>query len=297
MIRADDGLDVVTHLPDLAARYPAAAVEERARVIAEGTFRERVRFDAINRPQHAFGLLAAADVARFTGVGEIVAIEFGVAEGAGLVNLQELAALVTRETDVRIRVVGFDSGTGLPAPTDFRDHPEIWSRGDFATGDLDALRTKLSADTELVIGAVAETLGPFVERLTVPVGFVSFDLDLYHSTRDALTLFAADAELLLPVVIAYFDDVIGGPRRIGSLFRTAAAGPLLAIDEFNRGHERRAIDPVRILRYRRPFDREIWIERTYALHVLDHPIRNGSSRRAGLSIADHGNVDTYDWPL
>ena len=264
--------------------------------MAAGTFRERVRFDTVNRPQHAFGLLTAADVARFTGVDEIVAVEFGVAEGAGLINLREVADLVTSETGVGIRVVGFDSGTGLPEPADFRDHPEIWSAGDFAMGDLDALRTRLRGDVQLVIGAVADTIGPFVEQLTTPVGFVSFDLDLYSSTRDALALFAADVELLLPVVIAYFDDVIGGPRRIGSLFRTAVAGPLLAIDEFNRGHERRAIDRVRILRYRRPFDREIWIERTYALHVLDHPIRNGASRRRALSIAEHGYFDEYDWP-
>jgi hypothetical protein len=287
----------VNELPDLAARYPRATLDERDRVATAGTFRERVRFDVVARPQHAFGLLAAADVASFVGVDEIVAIEFGVAEGAGLRNLAEIAAAVTAETNVNINLVGFDSGSGLPAPVDYRDHPEIWSEGDFAMGDPDALLAQLPPNVELVTGAVADTVAPFIETLSTPIGFVSFDLDLYSSTRDALALFGSGPTLLLPVVIAYFDDVIGGPRRIGSLFRNSAAGPLLAIEEFNRGHDRRRIDPIRILRYRRPLDRELWMERTYALHVLDHPARAAPAQRPRLSIAEHRDVPRYDWPL
>jgi hypothetical protein len=52
------------------------------------------------------------------------AAEFGVANGAGLLNMCEIAARVTRETGVGFRIVGFDAGTGLPQPIDYRDHPE-----------------------------------------------------------------------------------------------------------------------------------------------------------------------------
>jgi hypothetical protein len=72
---------------------------------------------------------------------------------------------------------------------------------------------------------------------------------------------------------------------------------LLAIDEFNGAHDHRRLDPIRILRYRRPFDRELWLERMYALHVLDHPLRAAPSGRSGLSIAEHREAAIYDWPL
>ena len=44
--------------------------------------------------------------------------EFGVASGDGLVNLADLAELVTSETGVAIRVLGFDDGDGVPARPD-----------------------------------------------------------------------------------------------------------------------------------------------------------------------------------
>jgi hypothetical protein len=286
-----------SEFPDLAARYPRALIEQRDRVATSGTFRQRVQFDLVERPQHAFGLLAAADVAAFAEVDEIVAIEFGVAEGAGLRNLAGIASRVTAETGIDIKVVGFDSGRGLPSPLDYRDHPEIWAAGDFAMGDPARLRSTLPEGVELVLGPVADTLPQFVELLTKPIGFVSFDLDLYSSTRDALALFGSPSELLLPIVISYFDDVIGGAHRIGSLFRTSAAGQLLAIEEFNSEHEKRQIDTIRILPHRRPLDREIWIERTYALHVLDHPCRSVGSTRTAMSMVEHGRNARFEWPL
>jgi hypothetical protein len=281
---------------ELRHRYPPALLELRERVAAEGSFRDRVRFDLVDRPAHAFGLLAAADVAAFAGVGGFVAIEFGVAEGAGLRNVAEVAAAVTAETGVEIDVVGFDSGEGLPAPLDHRDHPEIWAEGDFAPPAHDAVQSTLPDGATLVLGEVAATVPEFVASSSRPVGFASFDLDYYRSTRDALQLFDLPAAQLLPVVVSYFDDVIGGIGRIGSLFRTEAAGPLLAIREFNEGHDDRHLDPIRILPYRRPLDRELWLERTYALHVLDHDARSARARPS-LTMSEHGRDSRFAWPL
>jgi hypothetical protein len=279
------------------SRYPPALLEQRARVADSGTFRQRVQFDLVDRPQHAFGLLAAADVASFAGVREIVAVEFGVAEGAGLRNLAEVAATVTAETGVSVDVVGFDSGRGLPAPLDHRDHPEIWVEGDFAVSDPAGLQGTLPPGVDLVLGPIATTIPKFVRTLSKPIGFVSFDVDLYSSTRDALAVFEIDCEKMLPLVVSYFDDVIGGIRRIGSLFRTRAAGQLLAIEEFNADGSLRHLDPIWVLRHRRPLDREAWIERTYALHVLDHPVRRGKRGRSAMSMLDHGQASEFDWPL
>jgi hypothetical protein len=287
----------LSDFPDLATRYPRALLDERERVATSGTFRQRVQFDLVERPHHAFGLLAAADVASFTGIGKILAVEFGVAEGVGLRNLSEVAAAVTAETGVGIEVVGFDSGHGLPAPVDYRDHPEIWVEGDFAMPDPAELEASLPEGVELVLGPVATTLPRFLASLSKPIGFVSFDLDLYSSTSDALAVFEIGCDRLLPVVVSYFDDVLGGTRRIGSLFRTRAAGQLRAIDEFNAGGRFRRIDPIRVLRQRRPLDREPWIDRTYALHVLDHPLRNGTRPRPAMSMKEHGQVSQFEWPL
>ena len=282
----------------LSLRYPQAVLTARERAKAEGSFRERVRFDLVDRPHHSVGLLAAADLARFTGVDAIVAIEFGVAEGAGLINLSDVARDVAGETGIDIEVVGFDSGAGLPAPVDYRDHPEIWSEGDFRLPNIERLRQTLPSGTELVLGPVAETVPTFVDILDGRVvGFVSCDLDYYSSTKEALRLFDARPDQLLPVVITHFDDVLGGAGRIGSLFRTEKAGQRLAIDEFNADHSMRHLDPMRILRHRRALDRELWIDRMYALHVLDHPFRAAHRGRLPKSMGEHARASEFDWPL
>ena len=89
-----------------------------------GNFRLKVEFDLIIRQQHAFALLRAADYAVQNDIETVTALEFGVANGAGLLNMSAIARSVTRATGVKFRIVGFDSGTGMPAPRDYRDHPE-----------------------------------------------------------------------------------------------------------------------------------------------------------------------------
>jgi hypothetical protein len=74
--------------------------------------RSKVDFDLIVRPQHAFCLLTAADQAIKYGYKSVTALEFGVANGAGLQNICEVAALVTRATGVEFQIAGFDTGQG-----------------------------------------------------------------------------------------------------------------------------------------------------------------------------------------
>lgn len=279
--------------------YPESLLRERDEIARSGSFRERVRYDVIARPHHAFGLLAAADIARFCGATCVTAIEFGVAEGDGLLNLCEVADRVTAETGVGFKIYGFDTGTGLPKLKDYRDHPEIWSAGDFALSDKNALEAKLPRNAEIIWGDIEETLKPFMLRLepASPIGFVSLDVDIYHSTKASLALYEAPSEKLLPVSIAYFDDTLGSPARIGSLFRNRWAGQLLAIDEFNERHATRKIDEIRVLRYRRPLFHEQWLAQTYAVHVLDHPMRNRTNARQGLGLDQHLESTVFDWKL
>ncbi|MFO1074186.1 MAG: hypothetical protein U1E17_16195 [Geminicoccaceae bacterium] len=96
-----------------------------------GSFRAKVAFDLVERRRYAFALLKAADYAKAQGIKKIYALEFGIAAGAGLVNLAWLAKHITKDTGVEIGIVGFDTGTGMPRPLDYRDYPEEFIEGDF----------------------------------------------------------------------------------------------------------------------------------------------------------------------
>jgi hypothetical protein len=51
------------------------------------------------------------------------------------------------------------------------------------------------------------------------------------------------------------------------------AGELLAVQEFNAAHTDRKLEPYRFLRTSRLFQRAAWLDKVFALHVMDHPAR------------------------
>lgn len=241
-----------------------------------GSFRMKVECDVVMRPQYAFGLLRAADFAKDAGVERITAVEFGVAAGAGLLNLQELARRVTECTGVAIDVEGFDTGYGMPVPLDYRDHPELYIPGDFPM-DVAALRAALAPSTHLHLGDVAATVPRFLQTMHAPIGFVAIDVDTYTSTVAALRVFEGDPEHFLPQTIVYVDDIHLPPHN-------PWAGELLAIEEFNATHRHRKLAPWRFLRHERLFKNAAWIDHVYLLHVLDHPARNNALNRDRVVI-------------
>jgi hypothetical protein len=216
------------------------------------------------RPGYLLGLLNGADLARYQGVPEICALEFGVAGGQGLIALQSEAEAVEKETGVRIKVYGFDRGTGLPELTnDYRDHPDYWKPGDFPM-DEHLLRAKLQPRTQLILGDVEATTQQFVERIQdCPIGFVSFDLDLYSSTIHAFTVLTHPKKQILRQVPLYFDDVVE------SFVSHRFAGELLAIDEFNERNETVKIDRWRGVECGRPFPGEAYLDKMYVAYDLD----------------------------
>ena len=106
-------------------------------------FRELVRAGSPYYPNYLWGTLCAAAVAATLGYDRISVIEFGVAGGNGLVALESCARQAAELSGVAIDTYGFDTGTGLPKPTDHRDLPQLWSEGFFAM-DTDRLRTRLT---------------------------------------------------------------------------------------------------------------------------------------------------------
>jgi hypothetical protein len=227
-------------------------------------------------------MLRAADVARYFGKSSVTACEFGVATGAGLTNMAELAEVIRKETGVRFRVVGFDTGTGLPPPTSYKDHPEMWSGGDFSMGNAQPLRERLKGRADLILGNIKDTIDPFVATLTpdCPLGFVSIDVDIYSGTVAALRALSGASDLYLPAISFYFDDV-------GSFFSNESCGELCAIAEHNAARPQRPIHPDRSLPGRRRDSFLGWYRSMYVAHILDHPSRNHPRERASLSLLDH----------
>jgi hypothetical protein len=229
--------------------------------------RTRALWEVSVRPAYLLGVLTAAYQARRQGVAEICAIEFGVAGGRGLLALQDEAEAVERETGVRVKVFGFDAGAGLPSFIgDYRDHPDLWKPGDYAM-DEPLLRSKLKDRTTLIIGNVADTVPKFfADHQPPPIGFVSFDLDLYSSTRDALRILSHPDRKMLWHVPVYFDD-------IGFLANHKQAGELLAIDEFNQQHDHVLIDHWYGIKAGRPFPERPFLDKMRVAHDL-HAISN-----------------------
>lgn len=223
----------------------------------------REKWGLSKRPAYLTGLLYAARRAQYEAIPEIVAIEFGVAEGRGLLVLQEEAQAIEREVGIKIKVVGFDAGVGLPEMIgDYRDHPDYWKSGDFPL-DESFLRSKLSSRTRLILGDVKNTVPEFVERIQdAPIGFISFDLDLYSSTLHALTILNHPQKSMLKKVPLYFDDVM--EPMVSHRF----AGELLAIDEFNAQNTTVKIDQWRGIKADRPFPELPYLDCMYLAHDL-----------------------------
>src|SRR5437764_14997011 len=80
--------------------------KEEAWLLRTGSFREKERFGLINRAPYCYGMLRAADQAKFLGCSEITAVEFGVGDGAGLLTIIELADAIEQETSVKFQIIG-----------------------------------------------------------------------------------------------------------------------------------------------------------------------------------------------
>ena len=62
------------------------------------------------------------------GYSRISALEFGCGGGNGLLNAEMHIKEVTKLFSVDIDLYGFDAGSGLPAPTDYRDMPHYFRK-------------------------------------------------------------------------------------------------------------------------------------------------------------------------
>jgi len=212
-------------------------------------------------------VLEAAKAAKNLGIKRISIIEFGVAGGNGLIQFENISIQVEKYTGVSIDVIGFDTGTGLPEVTDYRDLPYVWQQGNYPM-DIQLLKSKLTK-AKLVLGNISETLDNFIEDYDpAPIAAISFDLDLYSSTRDAFKLLESNERFFLPRVLCYFDDILGGNLELYNEY----TGERLAINEFNMNSKNRKICPVTYLeKINRDYHgKNMFFHSIYSFHIFDH---------------------------
>jgi hypothetical protein len=233
-----------------------------------GTFRAKISFDLVLLQHYAYSVLSAAEMAKRLGLPAVSVVEFGVAQGKGMLNLCHLGKKVQKITGVEVRVYGFDSGEGLPDPRDYRDHPELYKRGEYLMSNTESLLKKIPENGTLIFGDIAETAGTFLEGLDrdAPLGFIAVDVDYYWSTKAALRILDGSPDKYLPTTLIYLDDIRNRPHN-------PWCGELLAVEEFNKEHELRKIARYDFLKHERIFRNAYWVDQMFTLHVLDHPTR------------------------
>lgn len=245
------GLEV--HARRAASPHPKYGAWDRAALMATAEL-----FPFSERRNYAIGAVLGALQAKKVGLERVRFVEFGVAGGAGLLALCRIAQVIEKHFKITVEVVGLDNGEGLFEPKGYRDHPEIWSAGQFSMGGEDSLGPKLPPFCSLIMGDIADTVGQLEGG--APIAFASIDVDYYSSTAPILAWFGgASVDLLLPATVLYFDDVLL------NWSYSPGAGEALAIAEFNTGGRRR-------------IDLKVPAAHLYALQVFDHPIRTGQTR-------------------
>ncbi len=107
-------------------------------------------------------------------------------------------------------------------------------------------------------------------RPSLPIGFISFDLDYYSSTLAALQIMeGCDWNRWLPRTNAYFDDL-----------RTIEwVGERLAITEWNSRHDDRKVGQVMGLRDS-IFSSPAWADQMFEIHLFEHPLYGKKVRTA-----------------
>jgi hypothetical protein len=219
------------------------------------------------RPAYIWGVLQGVALAKVLDIERVSVMEFGVAGGAGLLALEYIAEKIEGlpGVGVGVDVYGFDTGKGLPKPEDYRDCPNLWADGFYAM-DKAQLEARLRR-ARLHLGLVGETVPAFLQTSFSPVAFISFDVDLYTSTRDALKLLEARHEALLPRIYCYFDDIVG-------FSFSEYNGERLAIAEFNAAHAGRKVSPLYGLKHFVPATHanSMWVDVFYLAHIFDHPL-------------------------
>lgn len=219
----------------------------------------RKRILGYERAHYYYCMLNAVRLAKALGMDRISVLEFGVAGGNGLLEIERISNKLKKAYSIQIDIYGFDTGEGLPKPTDYRDLPYQWQEGFFAM-DKAELKKRLST-ANLVFGDIAETVAPFLARKDLsPIGAIMFDLDYYSSTKASFEIFNSKRrDIYLPRIQCYFDD----------LATIDSVGVRAALTEFNAAQDDRKIEHPMHLSFQQDYQYFGW--KIYEYHDFKHP--------------------------
>lgn len=253
---------------------------------AKGGYHISILSDLFPYSYYAYGLLHGCKLAKALGIPRVSAIEFGVAGGNGLVAMERHAKRIEELTGVAVEVYGFDTGTGLTPPVDYRDMPYRFKKGNYEM-NIPALKGRLER-AKLILGDIRETAGSFLETCNpAPIAFASFDMDYYSSTMHAFSIFAQNHkdDYFLPRIFAYFDDIVGVEVSAYNEF----VGELAAIADFNSQNTDVKIAENRVFRN---YDLNFaWYHQSYIMHRFKHPLFDkyiSRASRKSLSLKPDG---------
>lgn len=192
------------------------------------------------RPNYAWIMYHAGELASRLGYDSVSVLEFGVAGGNGLKGMEEISIEISAIHGIEIEVYGFDVGSGFPQYDDWRDQQFHYVPGDYKS-DLDGVRDRLD-HAELIEGRVENTTDVFFDEYDpAPVAAAGFDVDMYSSTRAALEVFErSDSSRTLPRAFLYFDEAVN-PWTNPQVGISEHVGIYAAVEEFNATHEARKI--------------------------------------------------------
>jgi hypothetical protein len=246
------------------------------------SYKDRLVAGAVDRPHYGYCIFHAAKLAARLNYPRISVIEFGCGGGNGLLNAEMHIVEVMKIFPVEIDLYGFDMGSGLPDPVDYRDMPYYFESG-FYKMERRHLEQKIKR-AKLVIGDVKNTCATFFDTQDpAPVGCMFHDLDFYSSTSAALALLDADVAHFLPRIFMYFDDIVGNNEMWCCNDFT---GERLAIEEFNRDHQTQKISKD----YYSPnkYPNQWWPTHIYIHHNFRHPRYNDFVARAEQRLHEDG---------
>ncbi len=230
-----------------------------------GSYFFRLKIGALNRPYYGNILYEAAKLAKSLGYKKFSVIEFGVAAGGGLIQLEYQAEKIKSIFEIDIEIYGFDNKDGLPPPEDYKDIPYIWEEGEFKM-DENFLRNKLKK-ANLILGDIKDTSKNFFSDFNPPpIGALIFDFDFYSSTVNAFKILENNPENFLPRVYSYFDDIFASEEASINEF----TGERLAINEFNQKNEFTKIATSYITND----GYEQWRKKLRTIHFFKHPKYN-----------------------
>lgn len=182
------------------------------------------------RPHYETLIYESSKNALKLGYDEINIIELGVAGGDGIKTLVKYKEKVEKILKIKINIIGFDTGAGLPHTTYKQDLPFFWKKGDYTNQNLSNLEKEFT-NVKIYQGNISATLDEFVNNNKKKIGLIIFDLDLYSSTKLFLNKIheLSKENLLLPRTFCYFDDLF-----LADYCLDDSNGEPLAIGEFNK---------------------------------------------------------------